>query len=882
LGGIHKQSGEKTKRRTKNVRFFICQTYFSFLLTTFVLFKRVCMKGFVFFVTIIFIASFSNAQITFAPYQATATGSWPEVVAIGDVNNDGLNDVVLATASYSNPANDYKLFVFLQDVSGNLQSPIKYPYSNGGPGVSSISIADLNNDSRNDVVIGFGDSIGVFFQNTLSTLNSVKGFYSGSQVTGLNTGDLNNDGLQDVVVFHNNNFIRVFYQNISGFTPNNYPAPIGGQKYFSAINTGDVNSDGLNDVVYTTNQPSNGLHDFIQNASGSLNNYITYSVASAPFVNYGSSAIGDLNNDGKNDVAVAGYANSPNSEVVLWFQDPITTTFGTPLQIPAYDCPEPIAIADLNCDGKNEIILVHGGWNKTTVFEQNSLGQYGSYNGFALPYASHYPSHALAVGDFNNDGKKDIAIADYNNGLVTLLNTSSTPTVTITASGNASICVGSPITLNASGSSNYIWSPATGLSSTTGSNVVATPTATTTYTVTSANGCGNINNSITVVVHPLPVISLSQNNTICSGNADTLTAGGGTIYSWSNGNTNPIIIVSPTSNTTYSLSVSNGYCSSDSSVTIMVNPSPVAAISGGTNLCSGQNTTLTASGGGNYLWNTGVTNNTISVSPSTTTNYSVTVTSVNGCSDTANANIVVTPMPIATINPNSTVCAGSVVMLTASGGINYSWSIGAITSSIQVTPNTSTNYSVVVANGNCTDTASTSVTVNPNPTATTSGSITIFQGHSTTLSANGGGNYVWSNGETTTAISVTPAITTVYCVTVTDTNNCKDNACATVTIESPCDTAGQFFFPNAFSPNRDGENDLLKIYYNEMSCIATLHLIIYDRWGEMVFETDDKFFQWDGNYLNQTLTTQVLAFQLSVGFTGGNMMNRKGNISLMK
>ena len=175
-------------------------------------------------------------------------------------------------------------------------------------------------------------------------------------------------------------------------------------------------------------------------------------------------------------------------------------------------------------------------------------------------------------------------------------------------------------------------------------------------------------------------------------------------------------------------------------------------------------------------------------------------------------------------------------------GINYVWSTGAITSSIQANSNTSANYSVVVANGNCRDTASTSVTVNSSPFATTSGNVTIFQGQSTTLTSSGGTIYVWNIGETTTSVVASPIVTIVYCVIVSYTNNCKDTACATVAIESPCNRVGALLFPNAFSPNNDGEND--KIYYGNLDCIESLRLIIYDRWGERVYETGRSYYKY--------------------------------------
>ncbi|MFI5151469.1 MAG: gliding motility-associated C-terminal domain-containing protein [Bacteroidia bacterium] len=164
----------------------------------------------------------------------------------------------------------------------------------------------------------------------------------------------------------------------------------------------------------------------------------------------------------------------------------------------------------------------------------------------------------------------------------------------------------------------------------------------------------------------------------------------------------------------------------------------------------------------------------------------------------------------------------------------------------------------------------------------TSPDITIFQGQNTTITANGAGPYVWNNGDSTQAITISPPATTSYCVTDKDSNLCKTTTCVTVFVESPCDTAGQFFFPNTFSPNNDGENDVLKIYYNESACIENLHLMIYDRWGEQVFETFDKNFTWDGIFRNQHLNTQVLVYRLTVVFTNGKNIISKGNLNLLR
>jgi len=229
------------------------------------------------------------------------------------------------------------------------------------------------------------------------------------------------------------------------------------------------------------------------------------------------------------------------------------------------------------------------------------------------------------------------------------------------------------------------------------------------------------------------------------------------------------------------------------------------------------------------------------------------------------------------------ICRGDSVILHASGSNIYSWSNGATGSTVNLVPSVTTTYTLAARDSlGCKKDTSFTVTVNPKPGAGISGNISVFQGENTTLSASGGGTYSWSNGAGTQSITVSQATTTRYCVTVTDSNNCKNNACVTVLVESPCDTAGQFFFPNTFSPNGDGANDVLKIYYNEKGCIATLHLMIYDRWGELVFETFDKNFAWDGVYQGTRMNTAVLVYSLSVTFTDGKTTTSKGNINLLR
>lgn len=314
-----------------------------------------------------------------------------------------------------------------------------------------------------------------------------------------------------------------------------------------------------------------------------------------------------------------------------------------------------------------------------------------------------------------------------------------------------------------------------------------------------------------------------------------------------------------------------------------------ASVNGISTICSGQNATLTASGGITYLWSTGATSNSISVSPSSTTNYSVIVTGANGCTDITSGTVTVTPYPIAVISPNSTICSGDAVMLNASGGANYLWSTGETTASIQVNPNTVTNYSVIVSNGNCSDTAYTSVSVLPSPTASVTSNIStpITYGQSATLTAGGGVSYNWNNGDNGNTITVSPTATTVYCVTATSPNNCSDTACVTVTFYDVC--ASGIYLPNAFSPNNDGENDFLQVYYENALCVTSLNIAIYNRWGEKVFDSTNPAFKWDGTNQaqgagdkEQVMNTRVVTYYLKATLIDGKEISKKGNISLVR
>jgi len=466
------------------------------------------------------------------------------------------------------------------------------------------------------------------------------------------------------------------------------------------------------------------------------------------------------------------------------------------------------------------------------------------------------------------------------------------------AGADVTICQGATVTLQASGGGTYSWN--TGQTS---AAIVVTPATGTTYTVAVSSACGSSADSVKVVVlscSTSPTVTASG-NVICPGSCATISSAilGGTApyaYSWNpGGQTDAVIVVCPTSVATYTVLVTDANNNTGiDTATVSVYPALVPVITGVTSICTGSATTLTASGGINYSWNTGATGTAITVSPTSATSYTLTATHANGCSSSSVVTVTISSPPIVSVSA-ATVCAGQTAVLTASGGGNYSWSNGANTSSISVAPGSTASYSVIVSVGNCSSSAVTQVIVNPIPLALSYGSTGITMGQSTTLAASGGGNYLWSTGDTGANITVFPTATTVYCITVTNTFGCSDSSCLSVYVSAPEIKCGNVYLPNAFSPNGDGENDVFKINTETEKCLKYLKLILYNRWGEIVFSSenspasDGKMPEWDGTYSNATHPndwnpegTAVFTYYLKATLVSGEEIQKKGNVSLLR
>ncbi len=231
----------------------------------------------------------------------------------------------------------------------------------------------------------------------------------------------------------------------------------------------------------------------------------------------------------------------------------------------------------------------------------------------------------------------------------------------------------------------------------------------------------------------------------------------------------------------------------------------VNASSSSSSICIDQSATLTASGASSYNWSNNATTAAITVSPNTTTIYTVTGTT-NGCTDTKTVAVTVNAKPTITINSPS-ICVGQSATLTASGATTYTWNTNSNSASIVVSPSVTTNYTVNGTNTNgCSNTKTLSVTVNAKPIITIN-SPSICVGQSATLTATGATTYTWNTNSNSASIVVSPSITTNYTVNGTNTNGCSNTKSITVTVNA-CTGINEAQLPNELSvyPNPTKDN----------------------------------------------------------------------------
>jgi gliding motility-associated-like protein len=497
----------------------------------------------------------------------------------------------------------------------------------------------------------------------------------------------------------------------------------------------------------------------------------------------------------------------------------------------------------------------------------------------------------------------------------------------IIASNDTTICGGSTNTniwALASGGIpplNYLWDNGLG----TSPNMTVSPNSTTTYNVTVSDLCGTTVTESIVITVDSSNANAGPDVSICLGETTTLSATGGTIFIWSTGDTASSIIVSPIVTTMYIVSVP-GLCGTTDSVTVTVHPIPlVTATSNPASIVIGGSSQICATGGGVYQWTSsppdpsilGQSNNACAnVTPTNTTTYNVLVVDSNGCQNTANTMVVVITVypeidfwgePLSGCVPLSVQFYDNTTKTVPES--TYYWDFGNGTYSFDQNPIAhyveagTYNITLTVSNPGgmgATLKMTDYVIAYPNPVAIFStapeNSTTVLSPifHFYDYSLGSPTQWLWSfgdgfeNTQQNTYHNYTgddyyfefPYLedTGNFLVTliVTTETGCKDTASKNIRIEPAC----SLLVPNAFTPNEDDKNQTFCVYQFGV-LKESYNIVIYNRWGQLVFSSNNIDECWNGKVDNAKPVIGTYVYKINFMDTQNIKHQIKGSVTIV-
>jgi gliding motility-associated-like protein len=236
------------------------------------------------------------------------------------------------------------------------------------------------------------------------------------------------------------------------------------------------------------------------------------------------------------------------------------------------------------------------------------------------------------------------------------------------------------------------------------------------------------------------------------------------------------------------------------------------------------------------------------------------------------------------VNTPPAICAGESVNLTANGANSYTWNPPtglntATGASVIATPTTNTTYTVTGTTGTCSGTSSSTVIVHPVYSLDAGANLIITAGETVILTASGNGSYLWNTGQTTSSITVSPAVTTTYYVSLTDINGCLYNDSVRLEVEINCMEVNT---PNVYTPNQDGLNDLFGPSVGAGCLLDEYSFLLYNRWGVLLFESHDISTKWNGKHNNSSCSEGVYYYLIEYTFKGDTKKSKQGFVYLFK
>ncbi|MBL0315791.1 MAG: hypothetical protein IPP69_08430 [Flavobacteriales bacterium] len=337
--------------------------------------------------------------------------------------------------------------------------------------------------------------------------------------------------------------------------------------------------------------------------------------------------------------------------------------------------------------------------------------------------------------------------------------------------GDMELCFGESTVITALNGEDHEWE-----SGSTGNSEMHQPEETTDYSVYGfdVNGCLTAA-GYTIVVHPLPLVEILGDTSLCIGESSLLTASGAQTYEWSGGSTENTLLVDIVFDQQYALTGTDEFgCVNEDLTTVTVHEYPEVTATDLVYGCPGEEIFLEASGAETYQWSVGGDLSYVYVYPSESQMVTVIGTNEFGCSTEATSQIVVYDVPVFEITGDLEICTGEETALVATGDYSFVWSNGVFINTNMVSPESTSTYNAIAQNEfGCQSSLDVTVVVHQIPNVNVSGDAEICLGEVTTLSVTGAANYTWSEGTEGEVLNISPDVTNFYSVTGTDENGCE-------------------------------------------------------------------------------------------------------------
>lgn len=439
------------------------------------------------------------------------------------------------------------------------------------------------------------------------------------------------------------------------------------------------------------------------------------------------------------------------------------------------------------------------------------------------------------------------------------------------------LCPGNTIELKAqSGYTSYLWNDG----STSPVLQVTTPGQ---YHVTATDACAG-QRSDTIIVSMAPPVFLSLGNDREKCNSDTLhlTAPTGFMnYIWGpaynlSGSGEKVVIAPAIDTIYYVKAEKTPGCFGFDTIRIKVNTSPAINLGKDTSFCAGNTLTLDAGAGfTQYAWSNGSNNQLININiPGT---YQVKATTGQGCHSFDTLVLLnVWPLPVVTLDKDPALCFGESRQLQAGAFASYLWQNGSTLPVFNA--NAAGKYYVTVKDSHgCIGSDTTVITtIHPNPGGFLGEDTAICSYGSLDLKPNASyKNYSWNTGQAGAVITIT--MPGAYWLTVKDDNDCTGKDTINVALKQCMEG---FFAPSAFSPNNDGKNDIFRPFL--FGNVASYKLTVYNRWGQIIFETTDQYKGWDGRFNGTLQDSNVFVWMCSYRLDGQQAQVEKGKVVLIR